>query len=207
MRGKDFPRNIEAGPGTVKFMNFSKKWILFMGGMAICIHLTLEIASSIQAYLANYLHPITAMKIILESCFLIAIYIFGIFNLNNFWGNLSLVGAFYFLGDLTLEFIERPGYYTLAMFVWWSVISIGVVALVFALIRLLWIPILRGRKGFKFYKNFRRNIKPFHVFGIGFIAAIAGFVVIQEYNFDTLIGVPITVQPKDYQIEFRMWAH
>ncbi|MHA1700074.1 MAG: hypothetical protein ACTSWN_14630, partial [Promethearchaeota archaeon] len=188
----------------------SRYWILFFIGMAIAIRFILEVIPSIKAYQADYMHFITMVQSLIEAAMYISAFIFASLNLRNIWGNFLAAVLIYFQGDFVFQIIERPNTYTLALLFWWFFILVGLVVLVFTLLRFLAFLIeffnKLSKKRYDIVARMKSlSKKNHHAILIGLITATSlavSYFTVSSKNF----GVEITIQPKNYQIEFRFWG-
>ncbi|MHA1792146.1 MAG: hypothetical protein ACTSVI_05835, partial [Promethearchaeota archaeon] len=197
---------IKAGKGTLLFFKFSGYWLLSYSVLFLCIELTVGFAPEIMANASGYLVSYTMGTMIFESAIITALIIFGIFNLKNTWGNIAVGASYYYFGDYLLNLIRRPFSLTLAMATWYVIILAGVVSLLFAIIRAIWFPVLKARKGISFFRGFKPRWKPYHIVALSFVGFFIVTSMISSLDLSKQIGMPVKIEPKDYQIKFRMWA-
>jgi hypothetical protein len=196
------------------FMKISKKWLKFTIGIMIVVHISINFVIGYQTYAANYIYPITLNLIILQGVMYIIAYIFCLTQLDNRFGTL-LSGAllFYTADSFVFRLIEEPTDYTLAIAIWGAIILIGIIAILFVLIRLVILTKIerKMRKSpqpdqLTYLNRMKNTIKSNNyrtlILFIITISVFTGYSVTSQKSY----GQEITITPQEYQIEFRIWG-
>jgi hypothetical protein len=194
-----------------KFLGFSHKWITFTIGMMFLFHIAVEIIPYILVFQRNFLHSFTLTRLLLESITFIIAYLFLFHYLDTRVGNFLLIPALFLSGETIFHIFKRMSDFTLALAFWGFITLVAMVAVLFALIRIALIPKtiqtteLVGLKKLIFVvKNRMRHAR---VYSPLLAVLVLIFLPLTLIISDQSFGIPITIEPKDYQIEIRVWGH
>ncbi|MHA1684147.1 MAG: hypothetical protein ACTSUE_24620 [Promethearchaeota archaeon] len=191
---------------TRRFLSFTRYWILFFTAMAIGAITILEIIAPSIAFNNGFLHQYLLTPIIIESLMGISLYVLGAYLLKSWVGNLMTGTGIYITADMFFEILRHPTDFTLAAGFWWFFTIIGAAAIIFALLRIItlitvWVKKLNPKPGL-----FERRKQKHLIAGIALMSLSIGLSIGHFTVSSNSFGHPITIQPQDYQIEFRTWA-
>ncbi|MFX0102771.1 MAG: hypothetical protein ACFFCS_24600 [Candidatus Hodarchaeota archaeon] len=197
------PRQLQ---GMQRFLKISRVLVLFFGGLIISYHLFVELTGYVVTYNRGYITTFTLTPMLLESLLFLLLYVYGIFTVKTILGNVSIALNLYLVGDRLINIVDDTTSFQLATAYWLLVIVLGVIALVFVVLRIIFIPIIKCNSGHNYFARLRKTFKVYHLIGILIISSGATWYAMGELDLRKEMGSKVTIHPQDYQIEFRFWG-
>jgi hypothetical protein len=173
---------------------------------SIIFHALIHIYLPALAFLSNYIGLYSMIALLVEGIAIILGYITAYKLIRSRFGLLLFIALAYLSGDTLIQAESRPSSFSWAMVFWGSIILIGIFGLLFALIVLLQKTIEELKKK-QYLSRLKTELKtaPKSTYLLLIITILSGIVT--GIMKSPQMGTPITIEPKDYQIQFRVWAH
>jgi hypothetical protein len=191
--------------------NISEAWVLLFSGMMTVVHVAVNIVPPFQALAANYIDTIALQGLLTEGLVITAILALGMFNVRNRAGTVILAAGTYYIGDAALEFAKRPTTFTLYTTFWYAFIVIGVVALLFMILRFIAQSILWERTHpptfHRFMSHLSRELQRNRRAGLVLLIVAGATGTLQVLAMTGATATPITITPGADPIEFRIWGY
>ncbi len=174
--------------------------------IAILFHGLVYFYLPVQAFTSNYIELFSMLVLIVEGIAIILAYLTAFKLIQSRFGLLLFLALSYLSGDTLIQIVSRPSSFSWAMVFWGSLILIGIFGMAFALFFLLEKTIKEIKKR-QYITRLKRELKaaPKSVYGLLILTILSGFFT--GLMKSPQLGIPITIEPKDYRIQFRVWAH
>jgi hypothetical protein len=198
-------------PATRRFLAISEAWVLVFSGMMTVVHVAVNIVPPFQALATNYIEPVALQGLLTEALLVLAVMLLGLFNVRNRVGTVILGAVTYYMGNAALSYAKRPTTFTLYTTFWYAFIAIGIVALLFMILRFIALSILWERTHpptvQRFTSHFLRELRRNHRAGLVLLVIAGVATSLQALAMAGTTATPITITPRADPIAFRIWAY
>ncbi len=198
-------------PGTRRFLAISEAWVLLFSGMMVIVHVAVNIVPPFQALAANYIDTLALQGLLTEGLVVAAALVLGIFNVRNRVGTVILAAGTYYIGDGALEYADRQTTFTLYTTFWYAFVVIGVVALLFMILRFIAQSILWERTHpptfHRFTSHVARELRRNGRAGLVLLVIAGAATTLQVLAMTGVTQTTVTITPSADPIEFRIWGY
>src|SRR5271157_132899 len=198
-----------ARPVVQRWLKFMTAYLRFTAGLLAPLMFMMEVIPSTMAFMNNYIALIDYTFLLVRGIGGTLLIIFGAWQIKNNAGPILLVLGLVVLGILALDPMTRFAFISFPMAsTWlWFCMGTGITAILFAILHVIAINLSRRLTGHVFYKQALRGLQQHHRIAVAAIAVLALFGVAYLVLTNRSAGaVPITIHPKNYQMQFRFWG-
>ena len=199
----------KARPVVQRWLKFTTAWLRFTAGLLAPLFFSIDVIVGIQTYTSGYIMPWDFAIMVIRGIGGTVLFLVGAWQAKNHAGPIFIALALAGIGVLVLDPFSRPFFISFPLAWLWILFFMGAgsFCLAMCVFHVIALNLDRRNRGFSFFQQALSGLKKDNHVAVLAIVVMAGFGTTFMVMINRTVGaVPITIMPKEYQIQFRFWA-